>query len=79
MSLQGYLPVCPDKSVTFGAMQFQWNAETLDGQLISTQRGKCVLSQPGQGQIALCWSKQTLARRARRPTSAQVRMAACRP
>ena len=52
MSLQGYLPVCPDKSVTFGAMQFQWNAQTLDGQLTSVQRGKCVLSPPGQDQIA---------------------------
>mgnify|MGYP000243451228 FL=1 len=52
MSLQGVVPVCPDKSLTIGAMQFQWNAETLDGQMTNIQRGKCVLSRPGQGQIA---------------------------
>lgn len=52
MALQGMLPVCPDKTFTYGAMLFQWNAQTMDGQLTSIQRGKCLMSRPGQAQIA---------------------------
>ena len=61
MSLRGTSRSARTSPVTFGAMQFQWNAETLDGQLISTQRGKCVLSLAArQGQIAFKLVKQTL-------------------
>ncbi len=51
MALQGMVPVCPDKTFTYGAMLFQWNAQSLDGQLTSIQRGKCLMSRPGQAQI----------------------------
>lgn len=59
MSLQGLVPVCPDRTVTAGAMVFQWNSQSLDGQLMSVQRGKCVMTRPGQAQLAFKLVKTT--------------------
>ena len=51
MTFAGLVPVCLDKSVTKGAMAYQWNAKTLEGQLMSVQRGPCQMTRPGQTQI----------------------------
>lgn len=59
MTLQGLVPVCPDRSSTFGAMIFQWNSQSLDGQLVSVQRGKCQMTRPGQDQLAFKLVKAT--------------------
>ncbi len=50
MTFAGFVPVCLDKSVTKGAMSFQWSAKTLEGQLVSVQRGPCQMTRPGQTQ-----------------------------
>jgi len=51
LALKGVVPVCPDKSKANGAMLFQWNASTLEGQLTNIQRGPCQLTRPGQSQV----------------------------
>lgn len=51
MVITGQVPVCPDKSKTMGAMVFQWNAVSLQGQLTSIQRGLCQMTRPGQEYI----------------------------
>ena len=51
MTIKGMVPVCPDKSKTKGAMIFQWDAVTLDGQLTEIQQGVCQMTRPGQSLI----------------------------
>jgi hypothetical protein len=52
MTLKGMVPVCPDHSKAKGAMIFQWDAVSLDGQLTAIQQGVCQMTRPGQEQIA---------------------------
>ena len=51
MTIKGMVPVCPDKTKTKGAMIFQWDAVTLDGQLTEIQQGVCQMTRPGQSLI----------------------------
>jgi hypothetical protein len=59
MGIKGQVPVCPDKTKTKGAMVFQWNAETLDGQLTVIQQGVCQMTRPGQELIPFKLVKAT--------------------
>jgi len=52
MTIKGKVPVCLDKSKTTGAMTFQWNAQSLDGQLTRLQQGVCQMTRPGQDQVS---------------------------
>ena len=52
MTLKGMVPVCPDHTKAKGAMIFQWDAVSLDGQLMAIQQGVCQMTRPGQSQIA---------------------------
>jgi len=52
MTLKGMVPVCPDHTKAKGAMIFQWDAVSLDGQLMAIQQGVCQMTRPGQQQIA---------------------------
>jgi hypothetical protein len=52
MTLKGMVPVCPDKTKTKGAMVYQWDAVSLEGQLMAIQQGVCQMTRPGQEQIA---------------------------
>ena len=52
MTLKGMVPVCPDHTKAKGAMIFQWDAVSLDGQLMAIQQGVCQMTRPGQAQIA---------------------------
>ncbi|MCI4673514.1 hypothetical protein [Candidatus Mycolicibacterium alkanivorans] len=52
MTLTGLVPVCPDKTNAKGAMIYQWDAVSLEGQLTAVQRGVCQMTRPGQSQIA---------------------------
>lgn len=59
MTLMGLVPVCSDRSMTKGAMVFQWNARTLEGQLTSVQRGPCQMTRPGTNQTSFRLVKVT--------------------
>jgi hypothetical protein len=52
LTFKGIVPICPDKSSTKGMMAFQWNSQTLQGQLTSMQRGPCQMTRPGDSQTA---------------------------
>ena len=52
MTLKGMVPVCPDHTKAKGAMIFQWDAVSLEGQLMAIQQGVCQMTRPGQQQIA---------------------------
>ena len=52
MQLKGMVPVCPDHTKAKGARIFQWDAVSLDGQLMAIQQGVCQMTRPGQQQIA---------------------------
>ena len=52
MTLKGMVPVCPDHTKAKGAMIFQWDAVSLEGQLMAIQQGVCQMTRPGQEQIA---------------------------
>jgi hypothetical protein len=59
MTLKGMVPVCPDHTKVKGAMIFQWDAVSLDGQLTAIQQGVCQMTRPGQEQIAFKLVKAT--------------------
>jgi len=52
MTLKGMVPICPDKTKAKGAMIYQWDAVSLEGQLMAIQQGVCQMTRPGQSQIA---------------------------
>ena len=51
MTLKGMVPVCPDQTKTKGAMIYQGDAVSLDGQLTEIQQGVCQMTRPGQSLI----------------------------
>lgn len=52
MQLKGMVPICPDKTKAKGVMVYQWDAVSLEGQLMAVQQGVCQMTRPGQSQIA---------------------------